>query len=372
MRDELDAVIGLAAQRVRVIANEIHAPIVYPGSQHLPYLSLPGTARRFALLSASKGWNLAGLKAAVAVAGAEAAFELRIRLSRSAAVRAISAWSPRRRAPRRAGSARQPARRNALEPAPCLAGSSPTGSLDQIPRTSGDLSRMAGLRALGAGRRPGRGVPGARWLAVNSGPPSGTGGAGHVRVNFATSPGSSRRRLRGWPRPSAAGAVAPARGRIRRRPGRGPPGTSTPSSTGQLRLRLTGQEPIAGTADAGAGVSGDAPISTIFVSPLEPLQGRRRATCACPVGRRRAGFLGGRTADDQRANLVSDVNHLYSRGARGSRSGGSASSPRPGTLTSPRSRPAELTGDRTGLRELGQTWRARRCATTQLIDAATM
>ena len=48
-----------------MVADEIHAPIVYPGSRHLPYLSLPGSERAFALLSASKGWNLAGLKAAL-------------------------------------------------------------------------------------------------------------------------------------------------------------------------------------------------------------------------------------------------------------------------------------------------------------------
>lgn len=61
---------------VRVIADEIHAPLVLPGAQHVPYLSVPGTERAFSLMSASKAWNLAGLKAAVAVAGSESAQEL--------------------------------------------------------------------------------------------------------------------------------------------------------------------------------------------------------------------------------------------------------------------------------------------------------
>lgn len=62
---------------VRVIADEIHAPVVFEGAQHTPYLSVPGSGAGFALLSASKAWNLPGAKAALAVAGADAADDLR-------------------------------------------------------------------------------------------------------------------------------------------------------------------------------------------------------------------------------------------------------------------------------------------------------
>jgi len=50
----------------RVLADEIHAPLVYPGQQHIPYASLsPITASQtITAVSASKAWNLAGLKAA--------------------------------------------------------------------------------------------------------------------------------------------------------------------------------------------------------------------------------------------------------------------------------------------------------------------
>src|SRR5919198_4538500 len=42
--EELSAVAGLAARHgVRVVADEIHAPVVYGDAVHLPYLSLPGT-----------------------------------------------------------------------------------------------------------------------------------------------------------------------------------------------------------------------------------------------------------------------------------------------------------------------------------------
>ena len=74
---ELSAVAELAATYdVRVVADEIHAPLVLPGATFVPYLSVPGGERGFSVLSASKGWNMAGLKAAVAVAGDDATADL--------------------------------------------------------------------------------------------------------------------------------------------------------------------------------------------------------------------------------------------------------------------------------------------------------
>jgi cysteine-S-conjugate beta-lyase len=73
-RPELLAVAELADRHgVRVLVDEIHAPLVHPGAVHVPFLSLadvaPAAAGGFAFESASKAWNLAGLKAALAVAG---------------------------------------------------------------------------------------------------------------------------------------------------------------------------------------------------------------------------------------------------------------------------------------------------------------
>jgi cystathionine beta-lyase len=50
----------------RVFADEIHAPLVHPGAVHRPYASLSATTARHAVTatSASKAWNLPGLKAA--------------------------------------------------------------------------------------------------------------------------------------------------------------------------------------------------------------------------------------------------------------------------------------------------------------------
>jgi cystathionine beta-lyase len=50
----------------RVFADEIHGPLVYPGARHVPYASTSAAAASHALTatSASKGWNLPGLKCA--------------------------------------------------------------------------------------------------------------------------------------------------------------------------------------------------------------------------------------------------------------------------------------------------------------------
>jgi cystathionine beta-lyase len=50
----------------RVFADEIHAPLLYPGGTHIPYASLHAAAAAHTVTgtAASKGWNLPGLKCA--------------------------------------------------------------------------------------------------------------------------------------------------------------------------------------------------------------------------------------------------------------------------------------------------------------------
>lgn len=49
----------------RVVSDEIHAPLVLPGAEHVPYLSLPGAGQHaVAVLAASKTFNTAGLRCA--------------------------------------------------------------------------------------------------------------------------------------------------------------------------------------------------------------------------------------------------------------------------------------------------------------------
>ena len=66
-RDELSALTEVVDRNGgRVFADEIHAPLVYPGGEHIPYAGLSGQAAAHAVTatSASKGWNLPGLKCA--------------------------------------------------------------------------------------------------------------------------------------------------------------------------------------------------------------------------------------------------------------------------------------------------------------------
>jgi len=73
-REELISVAELAARHgVTVISDEIHAPLTLPGSTFTPYLDSSPLAREngFAVHSASKAWNIAGLKCAIMVATGE-------------------------------------------------------------------------------------------------------------------------------------------------------------------------------------------------------------------------------------------------------------------------------------------------------------
>jgi len=70
--DDLTAVAAICARRgVVLIVDEIHAPLALPGARHIPFLSLDideDLARRtFTFTSASKGWNIPGLKCGLAV-----------------------------------------------------------------------------------------------------------------------------------------------------------------------------------------------------------------------------------------------------------------------------------------------------------------
>ncbi|TLP74329.1 MalY/PatB family protein [Nesterenkonia sphaerica] len=74
-KQELQRLAQLAADYgVRVVADEIHAPLVYSEATFTPYLSVD--PHGYSVMSASKAWNLAGLKAGLLIAGSEAASEL--------------------------------------------------------------------------------------------------------------------------------------------------------------------------------------------------------------------------------------------------------------------------------------------------------
>lgn len=82
-RDELLAIAAVVTEAGgRVFSDEIHAPIVYAPAQHIPYASVSDEAAAHTLTatSASKAWNLAGLKCAQVILSNDADAELWERL----------------------------------------------------------------------------------------------------------------------------------------------------------------------------------------------------------------------------------------------------------------------------------------------------
>jgi cystathionine beta-lyase len=66
-RDELEAIAEIVERHNgRVFADEIHSPLRYGATRHIPYASLSAATARHTITatSASKAWNLPGLKAA--------------------------------------------------------------------------------------------------------------------------------------------------------------------------------------------------------------------------------------------------------------------------------------------------------------------
>lgn len=74
-RDQLLAVADLCVRHdVPLLVDEIHAPLVLPGATFVPFLSLDHaiSERTIVFTSATKGWNIPGVKCGVAVAGSPA------------------------------------------------------------------------------------------------------------------------------------------------------------------------------------------------------------------------------------------------------------------------------------------------------------
>ncbi|MEV5377495.1 aminotransferase class I/II-fold pyridoxal phosphate-dependent enzyme [Streptomyces nondiastaticus] len=189
-RAELAAVAELAgAYGIRVVADEIHAPLVLPGAEYVPYLSVPGAEDAFALLSASKAWNLAGLKAAVAVAGPAAADDL-------ARLPGIAGHGPSHlgviahTAALRDGAEWLDAVLAGLDENRRLLGELLERHLPGVRylRPEGTYLAWLDCRALGLGDDPAAVFLERGRVALSGGLPFRTGGAGHVRLNFATSP----------------------------------------------------------------------------------------------------------------------------------------------------------------------------------------
>ncbi|MGC4747937.1 MalY/PatB family protein [Micromonospora sp. DT201] len=188
--DELAAVASLAERHgVRVVADEIHAPVVLGGARFVPYLSVPGAENGLSLMSASKGWNLAGLRGALLIAGPDAAGDLArvpFEVSDSTSHLGVIAHT----AAFRDGGEWLDALLTGLDDNRRLLAALLAEHLPAIRYHPGQATYLAWLdcRALGLGDDPAAVFLDRGRVALNSGPAFGTGGGGHVRLNLATAP----------------------------------------------------------------------------------------------------------------------------------------------------------------------------------------
>jgi cysteine-S-conjugate beta-lyase len=188
-REELTGVAALARKHgALVVSDEIHAPLVLPGAQFVPYLAVPGSEPDFAVLSASKGWNLAGFKAALVVPGSEAP-DVSDVLHRPGnntghiAVIAHTAAFANARPWLDAALAGIDANRRAL---PGLLARHLPGARCRLPE--GTYLAWVDCTDLGLGDNPAEVFLEKGRVALSGGLPFGKGGEGHVRLNLATSP----------------------------------------------------------------------------------------------------------------------------------------------------------------------------------------
>ncbi|WP_369816440.1 MalY/PatB family protein [Mycobacterium sp. 852014-50255_SCH5639931] len=200
--DELGAIAELARRfGVRVVSDEIHAPVVLSGSRFTPYLTVPGAENAFALTSASKAWSLSGLKAALAIAGPEAVADLHRmpeEVSHGPSHFGVIAHAE---AFRTGGDWLDDLLRG-LDRNRTLLGDLVAEQLPKVKYQWPQGTYLAWLdcRELGFTEDAADGLAvvadlsgPARWfldharVALSSGHVFGTGGAGHVRLNFATS-----------------------------------------------------------------------------------------------------------------------------------------------------------------------------------------
>ncbi len=190
----LAALADLAAEHgVTVVSDEIHAPLSQPGTGFTPFLSVNDAARDvgYAVVSASKAFNLAGLKCALMVTASDATtsivrglpVEVEWRTGQFGLLAAVAAFSE--------------------ESDEWLDGLLRT--LDRNRRLLGELleQHLPGARyrmpdagylawidlsELGWGDNPARRILREAKVALHFGPAFGDEGTGHVRLNFGTSP----------------------------------------------------------------------------------------------------------------------------------------------------------------------------------------
>jgi cystathionine beta-lyase len=191
--EELRAVASLAARYgVVVVSDEIHAPLTQHGERFVPYLSVSeeAAAHGYAVLSASKAWNLAGLKCAVMVtagAGPRSVIagmpvEVFWRTGQFGVLASIAAFE--------SGEPWLDGLLGLIDGNRRLLGDLLSAELPEIGYRMPAAGYLAWLdcSALGWSEPPARHILRAAKVALQEGAPFGPSGTGHARLNLACSP----------------------------------------------------------------------------------------------------------------------------------------------------------------------------------------
>jgi cysteine-S-conjugate beta-lyase len=188
--DELSTLAGLAARHgVRVVVDEIHAPLTLSGTRFRPYLSVPGGEAGIVVTSAAKGWNLSGLKAGLAVAGPAAAEDL-ARMPEEVGHGASHLGVIAHSAALRHGGSWLDSLLVDLQLNRALLGRLLAAELPSVGWRPGEATYLAWLdwRALGLGDDPATELVERARVALTPGVGFGPEGNGFARLNFATNP----------------------------------------------------------------------------------------------------------------------------------------------------------------------------------------
>lgn len=181
-----------AAHDVFILSDELHAPLAHPGGVFHPFAPIAAAAGALSATatSASKGWNLAGVKCSVIVAADERADALLRLLPGEVATRTsilglhanIAAFRDARDWVDRA-AAQSAANHRLL--AALLAERLPRAALA---RAGAGYLAWLDLRETGLGADPAQRILDEGRVALNNGSAFGAGGEGHARINLACAP----------------------------------------------------------------------------------------------------------------------------------------------------------------------------------------
>jgi len=191
-RSEMQFIAELAFKhQVFVVADEIHAPITHLGNEFIPYLAVAGEGSAVSVISASKAWNIAGLKCAQVVSNSSQLhsnlveripLEVQHSAGHLGALAAVAAYTQ--------GAPWLDTMLAHLETQAALLGALLREQLPEVTFTAPQASFLAWLdcRALNLEIDPAEHFLNRAHVALNSGATFGPGGAGFARLNFATSP----------------------------------------------------------------------------------------------------------------------------------------------------------------------------------------